>query len=411
LKTFFVNFSIIKEQFMLRKLFLNCSAMLLLAGFAWAAEPPPSDELKEPAVPPKAGGQTAQNPPDVLFFRATPGQPIPVPDEHGRTSHRTFNQALIGGPMPAEMQGAAQVIMPGDYWLGIECYSVPPVLRVHLNLAENEGLVVGSVVPDSPAAKAGLETFDVLLQAGEKKLTTVQELSETIEAAKETPLKLEIVHAGKLKTVEIAPAKRPQGAVSKPEGTPGDWREIEQWMQKMRGGANAERPQQFQFRVIQPGAILPPGAPLQPPMPGNMSININRNGDEPARITVTWNDKKWEITEKELDKLPAEVRPHVERMLGRGKFEWTTPGGGKLTAEALNFTMPAPPPGMPGAPGPQMQVQPFRSLEDRLEEMSRKIDALQKQLEGKRDAERPPQAEKTTPEEELAPERPAPSEK
>ncbi|MCC6125510.1 MAG: PDZ domain-containing protein [Pirellulales bacterium] len=396
---------------MLRKIFLNCSAMLLLAGFAWAAEPPPSDALNDQTVPPKAGGQAAQNPPDVLFFKATPGRPIPAPDEQGRTSHRMFNQALIGGPMPAEMQGVAQLLIPGEYWLGIECYSVPPALRAHLSLEDNVGLVVGSVVPDSPAAKAGLETHDVLLQAGETKLSTVQDLSATIEAAKETPLKLEIIHAGKPKTVEISPAKRPQNATTVREGAPGDWQEIEKWMEKMRGGANAERPQQFQFRVIQPGAILPPGAPLQPPMPGNMSINISRNGDQPARITVDWNDKKWEITEKELDKLPAEVRPHVERMLGRGKFEWTTPGGGKLTAEALDFTMPAPPPGMPGAPGPQMQVQPFRSLEDRLEAMSRKIDALQKQLESKRGDDRPPQAEQSAPEENPNPSAPTESNK
>jgi len=111
-----------------------------------------------------------------------------------------------------------------------------------------------------------------------------------------------------------------------------------------------------------------------------MSINISRNGDQPAQITVKWNDKKWEnINEKELDKLPAEVRTYVERMLGHSRVEIAGPIG-TISAESLNLTIPAPPPVMPGTQGPQMQVQPFRSLEDRLDELNRKIDHLQQEL-------------------------------
>jgi hypothetical protein len=194
----------------------------------------------------------------------------------------------------------------------------------------------------------------------------------------------------------------------KQEGTPADWKEIEEWMQKQRSGAAANQPQRLHFRFIEPGAILPPGTPVQPPMPNNMSININRNGNEPAKITIKRNDQKWEIFENELDKLPADVRPYVERMLGHGNVQMMTFGGGGsaggaaagvLSAEALDFTIPAPPPGMPGAPGPQMQVQPTRSLEDRLEELNRKIDQLEKDLHEQWGRHSPPtQSEKSSPE-------------
>ena len=380
-----------------RKILLSGIAMLLLCGFVRAAD-------EDQPVPPQA-------PPDVLFFKVAPGQPLPMQSEDDSVRQlRVFeqavggrqHQALIGEAMPAQMQGVMRVRLPGGYWLGIECYSVPTVLRVHLSLPENQGLVVASVIPESPAAKAGLEVNDILMQVGEKRLSTVQDLSETIESAMETPLEMETIHAGKAKTVEITPAKRPQNMIFKQEGTPADWNEIEQWMQKMQSGAAVNQPQRLRFRVIQPGAILPPGAPVQPPMPGNMSININRNGNEPAKITVTWNGKKFEATEKKLDELPAEVRPFVERMLGQGKIEVAGPNG-MVSAEALNFTIPAPASGMPGAPGPQMQVQPFRSLEDRLEELSRKIDQLQKELHGQHDEHHPPtHVERDNPENEPA---------
>jgi hypothetical protein len=295
------------------------------------------------------------------------------------------------------MQRMIQDGMRGEYWLGVECYPAPPVLRAHLNLPENQGLVVAGVVPDSPAAKAGLETHDILMQAGEKKFATVQDLMQAVEAAKETPLNFEILRAGKAKAIDLMPAKRPQNMMFKQEGTPADWQQIMQWLEKSHAGAAAGQPQQFHFRVIQPGAILPPGAAVEPAMPNNMSININRNGDKPAQVMVRWNDQKWDITEKELDKLPPEVRPHVERMLGRTKFGMAG-AQGALNADVLNFTIPAPPPGTPGAPGPQMQVQPFRTLEDRLEELNRKLDRLSQELHEHRGERQPPApAEKDSP--------------
>jgi membrane-associated protease RseP (regulator of RpoE activity) len=402
-----------------RKILLIGLAMLLLAGSAFAAD-------LQQLVPPQAPDQSPQAPLDVLYLQVVPDQQslpqfegeIPAPFEGqvrnlpGVIGDGRSGQWLIGDPIPVQLQRVMQNRAPGEYWLGIECYLVLPVLRVHLGLPENQGLVAGSVIPDSPAAKAGIEANDILLQAGEKRLATVKDLSETVEAAKETPLKLQIIHAGKPKSIEITPAKRPQNDVLfnfNRQGTPDEWKEIEAWMQKMHSGANAEQPQQLHFRFIQPGAILPPGAPIQPPMPGNMSININRNGTQPAHITITWNDKNWNITEEELDKLPAEVRPYVERMLGREKVKITGPDR-TISAEALDITIPAPSPGMPGAQGMQRQVQISRSLEERLEELNRKLDQLQKELH-EQWGQHPPsaQSEKNIPPTE--PEQPAESPK
>ena len=43
-----------------------------------------------------------------------------------------------------------------------------------------------------------------------------------------------------------------------------------------------------------------------------------RSGKNPAKISVSRGDEKWNLTDQELNKLPDDVRPFVERMLGGG---------------------------------------------------------------------------------------------
>jgi hypothetical protein len=96
-----------------------------------------------------------------------------------------------------------------------------------------------------------------------------------------------------------------------------------------------------------------------------MSVVIRKEGDHPATITVKRGDEKWEVTEKELDKLPADVRPHVERMLGRGPFGIV----GNLSPDMMQ--------GIARSGVPTLDDR----LEKRLEEMDKRIDRIMRALE------------------------------
>ena len=50
-------------------------------------------------------------------------------------------------------------------------------------------------------------------------------------------------------------------------------------------------------------------------LPENVTVSIVRKGTEPAQITVKKDDKSWEVTDKELNKLPEDVRKLVEPMI------------------------------------------------------------------------------------------------
>jgi hypothetical protein len=286
-----------------------------------------------------------------------------------------YSTALIADPMPSK------------YWLGIQCGPVSPALRSHVKLPDKQGLLVMEVSRESPAAKAGFAQYDILLRAGDKALNEARDLMAAVEAAKETKMKIEFVRGGKPKTIEVAPAKRPAlataGAVQVQTPQEGDWGTIEKWLEGMTSGQAGTGPQgQFQIRAFGPGAIVPKDVLIGKPLPPNMSIAITKEGDQPAKITVKSGDKKWDVTEKELDKLPADVRPHVERMLGRGVFGIIGGAVPPIMSGGVSgsgtFTAPALPPGMqiqtfPGGLNPQM--------EKRFDEINRRMDELFKMME------------------------------
>ena len=318
-------------------------------------------------------------------------------DDAGEASESTgpvrveAEAALIGVP-----DAPVQPIAPGEYWLGVACYPARGALSAQLGLPEGQGLVVERVVPESPAAKAEVKQHDVLLEVGEKLLKNGRDLIDAVQAAEGKQISVKLIRGAKPMQLAVTPAKLPeQFRPGGPRERPGEdarrayrrilegfhlpgaddarQRALKQ-LERLRPGEIFRGPMRLQF--FGPGAIVPPDAWPRRPLPGNMSVSINKQGDQPARITVEQGDQKWEVTEEELDKLPEEVRTHVERMLGRVV-------GGPLDDHLDGFdfdldgTAPAPQGVRPEGPPPGL-------LDKRLEEMNRRIERLQKSIEDMR---------------------------
>jgi membrane-associated protease RseP (regulator of RpoE activity) len=277
------------------------------------------------------------------------------------------------------VQAAGPAAEAGDYWLGVACFPVPDVLQSQLGLGEHEGLLIRQVVPESPAAKAGIRPDDVLLKAAGKSLASPEDLIKVVSAGKDQKVALELIRAGKKMTLDVQPEKRPAHMRGKPEGRwggEGDWQALEGWLDHMLPNEGAP----LQFHIVRPGAILPLGSPLYPDLPDNVTVVITKHGQEPARIAVHEGDKKWEVTEKELDKLPKDVRPYVDQMLGSA---WRGPMAGKAAAGFGASWTAAPAPG-------QGMIRSDTRLQKRLDEMSRQMEEMQKGLEQLRQKNGPP---------------------
>lgn len=143
--------------------------------------------------------------------------------------------------------GMAVPVQLSEYWIGASVSPVPPELAYQLNLPEGEGLFIRDIVPDSPAEKAGLARFDILMKLGEETVTDMTQIGRLVDQAKGTPLTVEYLRKGTGQTAELTPEKRPE--------------------QDVRLGADlsvlpaeetdAEAVRREQIRVVRPGMIVP----------------------------------------------------------------------------------------------------------------------------------------------------------
>ncbi|MEX0613308.1 MAG: PDZ domain-containing protein [Pirellulales bacterium] len=266
------------------------------------------------------------------------------------------------------------------YWIGLVGGPIGPdhPLRAHVDIPEDQGMLVVEVVPDSPAAKAGVKTNDLLLRANDADLREMQDLVKLVitEGEKKGQIAVEVLRRGQRETVYITPEERPADA-PRPQGG-GFGRAFAPGF-GMPGGV--ELPQDLlrefrdvplEFRQFGPGVVVGGGGAGIANLPNGVSVSINKQGDEPTRITVKRGGETWEVVgddPKSLEQLPEDLRPIIEQML----HGHSLPG--------MNFRQP----GQGGLP----ELGDGR-LRERLERMERRMQELQERLLG----EQGPRADK-----------------
>jgi len=67
-------------------------------------------------------------------------------------------------------------------WLGVQIQSVTPEIAAAVGLEEPKGAIVSQVLPDSPAAKAGLKQGDVILAFGGSAIGEMRDLTRVVAA-------------------------------------------------------------------------------------------------------------------------------------------------------------------------------------------------------------------------------------
>lgn len=206
-----------------------------------------------------------------------------------------------------------------EYWIGV---SLEPLLNdvVKSQLSIDHGLSLNTVYPDSPAEKAGLKAHDIILKAGDAAIKEPSDLVNAVSAAKESELTLVIVRGGKEQTLKVTPAKRAalQAQVHvEATGEPGyepHTAQLQLHFDKALDALKGDRANMFLFR---PGVIggNPIVAHVVTTLPKNVSIQISKEGDKPAKVTVKRDGQSWETTEDKLDSIPEDLRVHIQPML------------------------------------------------------------------------------------------------
>jgi hypothetical protein len=257
-----------------------------------------------------------------------------------------------------------------QFWIGLGLGGeLSDIVREQLGL--EHGLLVDSVYPESPAIKAGFKKNDILVKVGDQPLKEAADLVKAVEEAKETELTIGLLRGGKETSIKVTPMKRaPQEVEARiielpQDGQPGQLQEeikrLEEALKALRGKGGNEGAGIFFAR---PGVVAPRAVDVivkRGEFPKDLSIQINKEGDKPAKIHVKQGDKEWNVTEDKLGELPDDVRPHVHHFFGS---LWG-PGLKEMAMRGLvggpKMALPATP-AVPGVPGtsaaPQYRVVP-----------------------------------------------------
>ena len=195
----------------------------------------------------------------------------------------------------------------GKYWVGVSAAETSEALREHLDF--QHGILVSDVVDHGPAQAAGIQKHDILLKAGDTVLKNAKDLIDAVNKAMTNDLSIELIRKGKKQTLVVKPAERPvdqkQTLTARvPSGV--GFRNL---------GILPDG--RAQFVLVQPGVPVPvvgTNAAVYS-LPAGVSVTTSRTNNDPMKIKVTRGNDSWDITDKELEKLPAELRPHVEQML------------------------------------------------------------------------------------------------
>lgn len=251
-------------------------------------------------------------------------------------------------------------VKSGMFHLGIQITTLPEVVRSQLQL--KQGVLIERVLPDSPAAKAGVKPHDILLAASETPIHQPEDILNVLRQADGKPLSLRILRQGQQQTIEVAPEPAPEARPQTwwgpfPPTTPfrtgvfgppmppdfkqwPEYKQLEEALERFRSKIGRDG---VGLWFARPGLVLPPGkveffwgsadqAPsqlrhrVQAQFPDGLTVEIVREeaptARAAARIHVQRGDQSWDLTEDRLSELPKDVLPRVQRLLSVGMGWW-----------------------------------------------------------------------------------------
>ncbi len=104
---------------------------------------------------------------------------------------------------------------PAAAFLGIVTSDIPEILAEHLDLKADGGIIVRSLMPDGPAAKAGIAVHDVITRFGDQAIHSPADISKWVAARKPGDMvTLDLIHKGKASKINVTLSNRPAGVAA-----------------------------------------------------------------------------------------------------------------------------------------------------------------------------------------------------
>jgi hypothetical protein len=212
-------------------------------------------------------------------------------------------------PAVENLPAARRAERRSPYWIGLAGTPITdPVLRAQLQLPADAGVAIDEVVPESPAAEAGLRRHDIVLRVGAEPVRGMADLQQAVAGSGGEPLPLTIVRVGQEIDLLVVPRPRPAGT------------------RRPAPQAGADQDPAAPGQLLRRG---PRGGPLRrgaaggaagqiAAFPSGVSVQLQRRHDQPVQITVSRGGETWVVRgddPESLERLPEDLRPAVEGLL------------------------------------------------------------------------------------------------
>jgi serine protease Do len=114
-------------------------------------------------------------------------------------------------PQPAAEAKAPEPGVKAEVaFLGVVSSEVPEMLADHLGLKPGDGIIVKALMPDGPAAKAGVAVHDVITRVAGNPIGSSMDLTKEVKACKPgDSIHLDLIHQGKPVGLDVTLGTRP----------------------------------------------------------------------------------------------------------------------------------------------------------------------------------------------------------
>jgi hypothetical protein len=107
----------------------------------------------------------------------------------------------LGEPGELAREALAGLQWSRGAFLGVQLTDLTPELRQHFGVPEDQGVLVASVVEDSPAARAGVEVGDILTRLDDEAVSSGGSLARAVGKREPGPVQLELWRNGRIETL------------------------------------------------------------------------------------------------------------------------------------------------------------------------------------------------------------------
>jgi hypothetical protein len=188
----------------------------------------------------------------------------------------------------------------GKHWLGIHAVPVDDALKAQLGLKDR--LIVNHVVPESPAATAGLERHDILLKLDNREITNLDELMQAVADLGEQEARMTVLRGGKEVTLSVKAGERPNEEKLGPILPRFEFDDKNNVLILRGRRQDVDLGKEFIWRAIGPG-IMSAATDAHAQFPDGLSISVSKQKDQPAKVTVQRDGKTYETSTRQPRKI------------------------------------------------------------------------------------------------------------